>query len=116
MAAPAKLIPVGLCPVRSHNKGRMITGDVADKVAMIPVLDPCKANKNKVIPINSPITAVAAVNPTTSFDTSRGRAGAHGIATSTPINNPDAPTLINEASQGSKPATITGRAIKDPAA
>ena len=38
-AAPHQLRALGRCPVRSHISGRMITGDVADKVAMIPVFD-----------------------------------------------------------------------------
>lgn len=36
-AAPQKLSKLGRCPVRHHNNGKMITGDVADSVAMIPV-------------------------------------------------------------------------------
>lgn len=41
--APAQLLALGLCPVRSHKSGRMITGEVADSVAMIPVCEPCSA-------------------------------------------------------------------------
>ena len=41
--APAKLTAVGRCPVRSQRSGRIITGDVAERVAMIPVFDPSSA-------------------------------------------------------------------------
>lgn len=57
--APSQLFALGLCPVRSHNSGRMITGEVADKVAMIPVCPPCRAKRNSVIPNSSPIPVAA---------------------------------------------------------
>ena len=74
----------------------MITGDVADSVAMIPVCDPCSAYRNSVIPRSSPISAVAAGQPQHLPDTSAGRAGAQGSPASTPIASPEAPTRISD--------------------
>ena len=96
-AAPAKLSPLGRCPVRSHKRGRMITGDVADSVAMIPVFDPCSAYKNNVIPTNNPMIAVIAVSINAALLTTLGAAGANGNAANPPIANPDAPTRNSDA-------------------